>query len=52
MSVLSKDNKTKMQDNQYKETSTDEVGTEYKRIQRNRVFYFNFACVVFLKALA
>ena len=35
-----------MQDNQYKETSTDEVGTEYKRIQRNRVSAYFFILIL------
>jgi hypothetical protein len=34
--VVSKDKKGKMQDNQDKETSTDEVQTECKRIQKRK----------------
>jgi hypothetical protein len=35
MFVLCVVRKGKMQDNQYKELSTDEVQREYKRIQKN-----------------
>jgi hypothetical protein len=38
MCVVSKDKKGKMQDSQDKETSTDEVQTEYKRIQKAPVW--------------